>query len=387
MARRGWPTERARLWRDIQTHHIAVFLAVELVLGLVVFGYAQRVTQQHTARDVEAQLRHTELQLAILKAIGNEMNTHAVASENRNCATATMLHYIVQIEEQKLSKQQQTRLDAYVRVACSYTLPSGRSSICPTPPKPNTTKAATSAHPDMIPSVLTSFAEGKPRVNNVVRAYVFHREGSTHRSKKIGYGGLDDALDGRLEQGEGPYRMGRLRSDGTYVKDTLTNWRTSNEAVRYFPPHLRDAHVGSTWRIASKTRPNWALRIKVRTFTIGEQVIRAAKTQLGVRYVWGAEQKDVAFDCSGLTAWAWSTVGVNLPHNAEAQRQICTKVSTPKQGDLVFFDFNGSGQASHVGLFLRTGYTIDTRNPDGEPVEVRPIEKAYVIGYGRPPGI
>jgi cell wall-associated NlpC family hydrolase len=86
--------------------------------------------------------------------------------------------------------------------------------------------------------------------------------------------------------------------------------------------------------------------------------------------------------------WASSVAGVSLPHNAEMQREVCRKVENPIEGDLVMFDFRSppGGAATHVGLWVRPGILLDTRNPDGEPVAYREIEKPpFLLGFWRPP--
>ena len=47
--------------------------------------------------------------------------------------------------------------------------------------------------------------------------------------------------------------------------------------------------------------------------------INAAMSQLGVRYRWGASSPGVAFDCSGLTQWAWGRAGVSIPRVSRSQ--------------------------------------------------------------------
>ena len=44
----------------------------------------------------------------------------------------------------------------------------------------------------------------------------------------------------------------------------------------------------------------------------------AALSQLGTPYVWAGSQPG-GFDCSGLVMWAFSQVGVSLPHSSSAQ--------------------------------------------------------------------
>lgn len=129
---------------------------------------------------------------------------------------------------------------------------------------------------------------------------------------------------------------------------------------------------------------------------IGERVIEVAKTEIGTVYRFGEANGPEdpgadAFDCSGFTQWAWATEGKSLPHSANWQMRApnverFSAESNCKPGDLVFMWFpNNRGllrwEASHVGLWMRPGVVIDTRNPINSPVGIRPA--AGVIGYGR----
>src|SRR5262249_36950965 len=74
----------------------------------------------------------------------------------------------------------------------------------------------------------------------------------------------------------------------------------------------------------------------------------------GVPYVWGGSSPG-GFDCSGLVMWAYSQVGVSLPHSSYAQYNM--GVSVPRDqlepGDLVFFDGLG-----HEGLYIGGGMFV-----------------------------
>ena len=52
--------------------------------------------------------------------------------------------------------------------------------------------------------------------------------------------------------------------------------------------------------------------------TLGGQAVAIAMQYLGTPYVWGGASPG-GFDCSGLTMYVYSRLGVGLPHNAAAQ--------------------------------------------------------------------
>jgi hypothetical protein len=136
-----------------------------------------------------------------------------------------------------------------------------------------------------------------------------------------------------------------------------------------------------------------------RIIPVGEKVIDIARTEIGTKYRFGEANGPEdpgadAFDCSGFTQWAWASAapGVNLPHSANWQMRDPNvdrfqNEDNCKPGDLVFMWFpNSRGllpwEASHVGLWIRPGIVIDTRNPVTSPVGIR--DAAGVIAYGRP---
>ncbi|MDH2413936.1 C40 family peptidase [Nocardioides sp. CER19] len=75
-----------------------------------------------------------------------------------------------------------------------------------------------------------------------------------------------------------------------------------------------------------------------------------ASDQKGDPYVWGATGPN-AFDCSGLTSYAYHRVGLSLPRTAAAQSGAVRRIprSQMHRGDLVFF--SSGGHVYHVGLW------------------------------------
>lgn len=115
----------------------------------------------------------------------------------------------------------------------------------------------------------------------------------------------------------------------------------------------------------------------------GGEAVAAAETQLGVPYVWGAEDPGVGFDCSGLVAWAWGQAGVSLPHYSGAQYEDSTPVPVAdmEPGDLLFY---GPGGSTHVAMYVGGGEMIEAPET-GEVVHITPIRLGDgFVGAGRP---
>ncbi|WP_329386516.1 NlpC/P60 family protein [Streptomyces sp. NBC_01351] len=90
--------------------------------------------------------------------------------------------------------------------------------------------------------------------------------------------------------------------------------------------------------------------------------LNAAKTKLGSAYISGAEGPS-AFDCSGLTQWAYKQAGVNISRTTYTQANDGTRISRSQlqPGDLVFF-YN---DLHHVGLYAGNNMTLHASNPRG----------------------
>jgi cell wall-associated NlpC family hydrolase len=95
-----------------------------------------------------------------------------------------------------------------------------------------------------------------------------------------------------------------------------------------------------------------------------------AMAQIGDPYVWAAAGPD-AFDCSGLTQYAYAAAGVSLPHSSSMQSQMGTPVSRSElqPGDLVFF----YSPVSHVGMYIGNGQMVHA-STSGQPVQVASLD-------------
>jgi cell wall-associated NlpC family hydrolase len=101
-----------------------------------------------------------------------------------------------------------------------------------------------------------------------------------------------------------------------------------------------------------------------------QKAVDTALAQVGDPYVWGASGPD-AFDCSGLTQYAYSAAGVSLPHSSSSQSRMGTPVSRDQlqPGDLVFF----YSPVSHVGMYIGNGQMVHA-STSGQPVKVASLD-------------
>ncbi|HET6215352.1 MAG TPA: NlpC/P60 family protein [Micromonosporaceae bacterium] len=112
-----------------------------------------------------------------------------------------------------------------------------------------------------------------------------------------------------------------------------------------------------------------------------DDVITAARAQLGSPYVFGDEGPDT-FDCSGLIQFVLARIGIRAPRTAAEQQRWTTPVrGTPRPGDLVFYD----RPATHVALYIGNGKMIAAPHA-GAVVAVQSVY-GTPAGYGRVPGL
>ena len=112
-----------------------------------------------------------------------------------------------------------------------------------------------------------------------------------------------------------------------------------------------------------------------------ETAVNAALTQLGVPYQFAQSSPGEAFDCSGLTAWAWAQAGVSLPHQSRAQAASVPNVppSAAQPGDLIFY----YSPISHVGIYIGNGQLVHAPN-SGDVVKIGNVNWGKVTAVGRP---
>ena len=115
------------------------------------------------------------------------------------------------------------------------------------------------------------------------------------------------------------------------------------------------------------------------TTNVETHALRAALTQTGKPYFWGAAGPD-SFDCSGLIVWAYAQEGISLPHYTGSLWNSGMHVSRDdlEPGDLVFF----FADISHVGLYLGNGLMVDAPS-FGQDVMVQKIDWSIYVGAVR----
>ena len=109
-----------------------------------------------------------------------------------------------------------------------------------------------------------------------------------------------------------------------------------------------------------------------------QAVVDLAHKQIGKPYVWGAEGPN-SFDCSGLTYYVYkNAAGITLPRNSRSQYGAGKAVSKSnlQAGDLIFSSTDGTGNITHVAIYVGNGQMIHAPR-SGKNVEKVSMNTSY----------
>jgi cell wall-associated NlpC family hydrolase len=107
-------------------------------------------------------------------------------------------------------------------------------------------------------------------------------------------------------------------------------------------------------------------------------VIKAALSKLGMPYRYGATGPN-AYDCSGLTSWAWAQAGVTLPRTSAGQATLpVVPLDQLRPGDLITY----YSPVHHVALYIGNGQIIHA-STEGVPVYITSMYRGgpYPVGH------
>jgi len=113
--------------------------------------------------------------------------------------------------------------------------------------------------------------------------------------------------------------------------------------------------------------------------------LNAAKSRIGLRYVWGAAGPG-SFDCSGLVQWSFAQAGIRMPRVSEEQWLTGPHVpyADARPGDLLFWHYDPTdpGNIDHVGIYWGNGMMIVAPHT-GLNVEYVPVPLSNLAGVVR----
>lgn len=112
-----------------------------------------------------------------------------------------------------------------------------------------------------------------------------------------------------------------------------------------------------------------------------EGLVQTAREQIGTPYVYGGNNPQAGFDCSGLVYWVYRKNGVNVPRASWEQFQAGRPVPREdlRPGDLVFFKLRSKGQSLHSGIYSGDEAFIHSPKP-GSRVREEDLEAGHWRG-------
>lgn len=116
-------------------------------------------------------------------------------------------------------------------------------------------------------------------------------------------------------------------------------------------------------------------------------ILAEAEKYIGYPYVWGGYKPSTSFDCSGFVSYVYNQCGWDFGRlGAQGLYNICTRTSSPRPGDLVFFTgtYDTPG-VSHVGIYVGDGWMLHCGDPIGYANLNTSYWQAHLYAYGRLP--
>ncbi|MDH0289457.1 C40 family peptidase [Pseudomonas sp. GD04087] len=114
--------------------------------------------------------------------------------------------------------------------------------------------------------------------------------------------------------------------------------------------------------------------------TANSRVVARARELIGVPYRYGGTSVSSGFDCSGLLVYLFRTeAGMTVPRTTgEMIESGGTQVDRQqlRPGDAVFFNQNGRGNVSHVGLYIGNNQFIHAPS-SGETIRMDSLANNY----------
>jgi cell wall-associated NlpC family hydrolase len=151
----------------------------------------------------------------------------------------------------------------------------------------------------------------------------------------------------------------------------------ARETARARAEEMRAAGIIEEFYIVSPEEYALARRAEKGENYLREELVRTARSFLGVPYLWGGASAETGFDCSGLAMTVYQLNGFDLPRTSRDQFGVGSPVerSRLELGDLLFFAPEGD-KVSHVGIYAGNGQFIHASGK-GKQIRTDSLSAAY----------
>jgi hypothetical protein len=151
----------------------------------------------------------------------------------------------------------------------------------------------------------------------------------------------------------------------------------TKDLARARAEELRAAGVIAEFYIVSPEQYSVTKRAERGEAYLREELVRTARSFLGVPYLWGGTSAETGFDCSGLAMAVYQLNGLELPRSSWEQFTTGLPVERASlaKGDLIFFAGEGD-KVSHVGIYAGNGLFIHAPGK-GKRILTDSIAKEY----------
>ncbi len=203
-----------------------------------------------------------------------------------------------------------------------------------------------------------------PRMGHAIQAGAFSRlENAVRLAESLQKLGLE------------PYYF---KDDSGLYKVRFGNF-TSRELALARANDLCENHIiGEFYIVGPEDYPWRKYNVPINTSVLRKEIVRTAKSFIGIPYRFGGETATEGFDCSGLTMASYRLNGLDLPRNSRQQwaagRAIDKKDAL--EADLVFFDTKGNGRVSHVGIYIGNGRFVHAPKT-GKTIRIDSLSNPY----------
>jgi peptidoglycan DL-endopeptidase LytE len=116
-------------------------------------------------------------------------------------------------------------------------------------------------------------------------------------------------------------------------------------------------------KVSSSAGQTSTSRVASVSYSKVNALIAEAKKYIGVPYAWGGSTPS-GFDCSGYLNYVFKQVGITIPRTVASIWDATKKVSSPRVGDIVFFQTSNNGP-SHAGIYLGNNKFIHAGSSTG----------------------